>query len=245
MDTATPTPYLSPDGLYKKVGMPSKSVAVKGSSTSDDSLMANINQLFGSLVHGNNIIQIFNPMDPAGIPFTANNDSADSSHQSKKIYSPRSLPPALNVYEKPVPEFDVGEGAVQPKAYIRQCLDSITAKSAEVQAVYDGLLPQNNSVAKTLPFTGHIHLKMIARDINDQKVRFAVTNESLLRALSDTTLEEAMHNFVVYEQVLNMLDSILRVLRDTPVHFDRIYNSMKVRRPLDPMCKSISIPSSG
>lgn len=236
---STRQPY---SGIPEATGVPSKTIDVRNTGAYDEALLVNANSV-GSLHNNRNVINLilhlfFNDRNATysstneislsgnlnGEPRAGPRDESAVDQETTPVSPSADTDPAGNPSQPPA----TSARGNQLEEFIKGYLDDITAKSGEIEKIYDGLLSQNNIAAKGVKNKYVKCFKIIEKDINEQKIRFGVTNQSLLKALSNASLEEAACNTVLYNQVLDLLGSILQVLEDAPQHFTKIFSDFKV-----------------
>jgi hypothetical protein len=162
------------------------------------------------------------PAAVAAVPSGLLSDNLSFPHDSV-------LPSAMLVEEHNQLQENSDDGEDYQREYLlKPYLDSTTAKSAEIEHIYDELLSQCNNAVKSVETRYNRYFKEIESDIREQKLRFGFTNQRLLEAFSNASPEEAMCSFVLNSQLSDMFSSILQVLKDAPGHFGIIFHNFKV-----------------
>lgn len=219
-----------------------KSVKLEGNHTNGNAIQANMNRFDGNLAHGNiETTTTTNVTIPQLVFVSLQEDNVSSllCLVDKARSSANSIASLNGVaLDSPSAELDPVEmpslvPSMTNRVYER--LDQarkdkrreMTTKSKEIIAIYEDILDQY--AAATINF-GRIPrcLETIEQDIIEQKLRFEVTNTSLLNSMSVASLGQSKSSILRCGDVLDQIKSISLVLKDAPGHFDKIFNDFKV-----------------
>lgn len=213
---------------------------------SGNAFLNSANSFTGNINHGNTTLH-----QPLCLFFNSGWDTQDPRRstllrdlggtQSRDIHCSSTLadPGCAN---KPTPTFpNVVKQHEDPEWGRRKHLEIMTAKGNEIVDIYDSLLDNCDEVATRVK-ERHKSLGSIStirNDISEQQIRFKVTNDLLLRAVSRPSTEMTERSFFLFMGVKQTLDTIHLLLTEAPMHFKRILREVEVGTNFRSLLKSI------
>lgn len=205
--------------------------------TSDNALQVTMERLYGNLIHESREV---NQLYPIFFSIYNGGNCEPAPHQIMPPRVPDNEQRRSARHASTSANWDLPEESMQVTSMLSEeieqarsrSLEDMTARSEEIESIYNAILDRHDEATKGLGRRDE-YLENIRDDIEEQKVRFKVTSESLLKAVSTASIKDVEQSIVLYTQVLEKLGTICLVLKDAPGHFRKIFCNIEVTTSIE------------